>query len=288
MKKSTYRIEDDEETLLRVTELNEAGLVIKLSEKVRNVMGVTLNEYNVDNLLTKTSRYEDDILLNVVENTYNDQGDITEQKLLIGEEVYETISTKYRKDGHTRITVQDGEEKEKMVYTGDDKNFRIEFWEARELVQTQVGEEDSRENSLTVTTMDSDQEVTGRKIEKYDKQGWVILEQMLSASDHLLSESTHEFDGELLLKTKSKDFLHPEENYILTHFYDENAILLKTETRELDGKLLGFHTFDYDEYGRCIDEVELSRRSSDSTLDAYYNTEALLNVHLIHRYEEKV
>lgn len=286
MKKSTYLLEDDEETLLRVTELNEAGLVIKLAEKVINVTGVTFNEYNSDNLLTKTSRYEDDILLNVVENTYNAQGDITEQKLLIGEEVYETISTKYRKDGHTRIRVQDGEETGKMVYTGDDKNFRIEFWEAGELVQTQIGEEDSRENSLTVTTMDSDQEVTGRKIEKYDKRGWVILDQMFSASDHLLSESTYEFDGALLLKTKSKDFLYPEENYILTHFYDDNAILLKTETRELDGKLLGFHTFGYDEYGRCIDEVELSRRSSNSTLDVYDNTEALSNIHLIHRYEE--
>lgn len=286
MKKLTYHVEDDEETLLRVTELTEAGFVLKLSEKVRNVMGVTLNEYNADNLLIKTSRYENDILLNVVENTYNDQGDITEQQLLIGEEVYETISTRYCKDGHTRITVQDGEETERMVYTGDDKNYRIEFWEEGELVQTQVGEEDPRENSLMVTTMDNDQEVTGRRVEKYDKQGWVILEQMLSASDHLLSESTHEFDGQLLIKTKSKDFLHPEENYILTHFYDENAILLKTETRELDGKLLGFHTFGYDEYGRCIDEVELLRRSSDIPFSEHKFSEPPLNIHLIHRYEE--
>lgn len=285
MKKSTYLLEDSEETLLRVTDLNEAGLVIKLSEKVRNTTGVTLNEYNADNLLTKTSRYEDDILLNVVENTYNAQGDIIEQKLLIGEEVYETISTRYRPDGYTRITVQDGEETERIVFTGDDKNYRIDCWEAGELIQIQVGEEDSRENCLTVTFLDRDQEVTGRESREYDKWGRVILEQMFSASDHLLSEIANEFDGDLLLKTKSKDFLHPGENYIFTYFYDEDGMLLKTETRELDGKLLAFHTFGYDEYGRCIEEVELARSSTNSTLNVYENTAALSNIHLIHRYE---
>jgi len=283
MKKYTYRLDGEDEILVAEEHFNAQGQTILEREIEKRKTITDIHEFNSANLLIRTSNYENDLLLDVAEFDYNEQGEVIEQRLIIQEELYERIVTRFNATGFTRTTYQEGEEIEKVIHAGDKRTYKSHYYSYGELDQYQVATYNSRERELTVLYYSAQDELLTTLVESFDRQDRTIARTQTNADGQLISEEAFEYGGNLLVQSKTQDFWETHNSELVLFEHDGAGRIIHTEVRNLEGKLRDFHKLSYNEKGWCIEEVIVKGGDFDVVSGANSLPQ---NIHMVHRYED--
>jgi antitoxin component YwqK of YwqJK toxin-antitoxin module len=288
IKKSVYKVLDEDQYLVTEEFINENKQVTKKRLFEGNSIHETLTTYNSDKKILSETDFEKGIELNRLTFKYDEKGRILEQKTFMSGELYQRISTVYAESGFTKTTFLDEEETEKEVKSFEGKNYRIHYYENGELDQYQLCEFDETGLNSVLKAFDSDNNLIAEDFESFNESGKVIGSKDLDGKGNLIREVQYKLDGDLYVEELVKDFSSGDTNYsnnvvIRSIDYDEKGNQTKIEVKSPDGNLLGFQLMEYDDNDRVIVDKGLALGSFNAIYGTHKND---LSFHFVFRYEK--
>lgn len=283
LRKKSYRIEFEEEFLHSEELVDDNNRVIYFKFYEHSSEKEVLTEYDADGKLKKETNRENGVELDRSEYEYDIQGRIVSQKLIISDELFEEVKSIYTQTGFERLTIQDGEETEKLVKIEEGKNFENLFYFENELTERQEYKFNHSENSSILEAFDSEGALLGRTESWYDVDGELIKEKEFSELGGLMKEVTYVTKDGMLVEEVEKDFTYGDQVQVFTHEYDAKKNLIRSECRTPEGNLLEFHLRGYNSENRIIEEKGFSTGSFNAIYGTQVNGK---DFHFIHRYEK--
>lgn len=255
MKRTTYRIDDDNETLISEEEYNSAGDVIYIKDYQSKPVLEKHFSYGVSGKLESEVETCAGTELDREEITYDKKGVAIEQKHFIGGLLYERTLFIEKGNGFERINYQDGAETEKVirVKSGTD-DYEDCFYENGLFIEKQTYCFDQANHTATLFVYDADGNIVLTRTEQFDDKKRLIEVKEYNENSNLVKEVISTYEGDLLIEEIHRQFLETPYCHHLTFTYDNNKNLLKKEARSSAGNLLSFNYYEYDPNNRLISE----------------------------------
>ncbi|MCD6067092.1 MAG: hypothetical protein K0S33_1918 [Bacteroidetes bacterium] len=259
MKRYTYKITDGEQELLCEEDIGEQGHIVFCRDYGTDPATDRTSIYDEQGNLVEEVETSDGEEMSRIQYGYNEKGVVTEKCLFIGGEVYERRTTEYTEDGYIRTTFQEGEEVEKLVCKIKDFDSSSAFYQNSKLVETHLSRLDQEAGTLTTEIRDEKDELIKKEIEYFDKDN-PLKKEIYNGKEELSEIYVWEYENSLPVK---ETFSYPHvgrssTEHVITWEYDSKANCVRKEIRELSGRLLEFHLWNYDELGRVIEESGVS------------------------------
>jgi YD repeat-containing protein len=282
MKRSTYSIHKDFETLINEEVYDANGNCILTRNLGSKPISENHMEYNADNLLIVDRELSGGVEVNRTEFELNDNGVINRRTLYFGDSIYEDIVWTKTENGRTMITTHDGEITEKSEENELTNTLIYEFYEAGELIQVQTITRDLEALKKTTVINDLVKNVEHKSIQHLNDKKAVILHEEFGKDGELLRSVANTFHDDLIETETYSEFQYNDPPQITTYTYDSNDNLIKTEVNTPTGTLLSFRTKKYDDQNRVIEEAG-SSLSSGGGLGSGGGDNSF---HFVIRYEE--
>ncbi|OEK04242.1 hypothetical protein [Roseivirga misakiensis] len=283
LKRITHRIETEEE-IRHSEELRDSFsrvLYLKLLEG--DLEKEVFTVYDDKGKIKVETIKENGIESSKTEYEYDNEERIVSQRLVIANELYEEIQTTYQDKGLVQITIQNGEEVEKLLQTKNGKDFTNLFYFQNELIERQEYIFNLFDNTSIQKDWDEKGHLIYRTETKYDEKGDILTEKIFNDKNNLMKEVKFELNNDLLVKEVHRDFINRDMALIYSHKYDSHRNLVHSECRDPEGNLLEFHNKEYDSYNRVVEEKGFSTGSFNAIYGTQVNGK---DFHFIHRYEK--
>ncbi|WP_271766908.1 hypothetical protein [Aquimarina algiphila] len=282
MKKLTYKVIEDEQTLVYEELYNSKNEVIYYKDYQANPHAEKKITFNDLGLLVEEIDLSDGNELNRLELIYDKNGRNTERNFFFGTDLYEKVITEYSESGHVKTTYQDGEEVNRLVTETKGKNYVSKFYQNEKLIESQFSEYDTVNKCNEIKIYDGDNNLIAIRKETYNHADEVVNIEDVNENGNLLSEHTYEIEKGLTLKEVHRDFRAGESEYNISREYDFNKNLIKMEVRAANNHLIEFYLSTYDDKNRLAEEKGVSNGSFNAIYGSYTNGE---EYHFIHKYE---
>ena len=285
IKKLIYSVSEESESLISEEFIDDNNLVVKKRIFDNGSVHETITVYDTNKKISSETDLENGVELNKLEFDYDSKSRITEERLLMSGELYQTKTTVYDESGFVKTTLIEEEETEKEVKVFEGKNYKIHYYENGELDQYQICEfEESGLNSVLKAYDDHDN-LIAEDFETFNESGRLIASKELDGKGNLIREVLYELEGELYVAETVKDFSTGDANNLVNRqiAYDANGNQTKIDVKTPDGKLLGFQMFEYNEKNRVILEKGLSLGSFNAIYGISVNDNSF---HFVYKYEE--
>lgn len=281
--RKSYSIDEDNRTLILEEFYDENGNVIQSIDYHENPEIIRNYKYNDKGFIVDQNEIQGGIENSSQQFEHDEDGDVIDEKLFIGGNLYEHTVISKSDSGYVRTMIQDNEEVERLEVKEDGKNWTNEFYNFNELSQVHeyTYNEKDRSGTTKIKFLDDGSVITNTQ--KYDDNDDVIFEEEYNEKDVLLKSIQIEIENGLIIKEVVRDFTEGEDYYEILYAYDEKENIINFEVRSSTGGLLSFHKRKFDNQNRLIEESGFANGYFSGITGIHKNHDRF---HIIHEYSE--
>ena len=271
LKTSIYEVTDTDKIHLSDEWIDGNGNLVRTLNYTDGDITETRCSYNETGLLISERNYCEDQELDETRYGYDGNENVVLQEYFIAGELYERTFNNHS-DGRLEIVMeQDGEEVQRSIRIEDGENHVSEFFENGTQIEKQVYTYNPENRSGEKLVYGEDKNMVLKELIVFDQNDNTIEFKQLNAEGFLLEYEKHIYDGKLLKQSVFKKYVgESAEEHKVSCTYNQRGDITREEVTTLEGNLLGFTQFQYDDEHRLIEEMEFYH----STYNAIYGTYA--------------
>jgi len=131
--KYTFKVEEEEETLIAERYYNNQELVIYYKDLEADPPFEKIYDYDEENRLIEEVEISEG--QEVIRDVFEYRPNVTIHYLFISGELFEIKIKKEQENGHVEATFQEGVEVNRKEFVGDEFNFEVRFFEEQEMIE---------------------------------------------------------------------------------------------------------------------------------------------------------
>lgn len=248
MKRSTYRIQEDQKKLVYVESYDKLNRIAESIDYTAIPNQKRTFEYDENDMVIKEFEYYNNIIARRLEFSYNEKKELILSKVYLENDtnVFEQTIIKRIERDHIEIIEQEQKEISRKEKKYNGKNYIIKYFDDEELseVQNYIYSEEKKEGLMEI--YNEHQSLIAVRVYRYNEQEKLIEFKETDDQGNLFTQDTYEYHNNQLIRTISKNYSGNTEELVFRNTYDENNNLIKKEKRTLLGDILEFTNYYYE------------------------------------------
>jgi len=242
---------DDQEILIQEKFFDDQNNLIRIVDYSMRPHEEKKFTYDDKNQVVLEEVYIEGRMSDSHEFDYDSEGKIIERRHTINGELYEKTTVEYADGIEKRISLQDGEESQRVEVESDGDVKTIRVFNYGELVQMNTVITEG--NKITTKSEMPGMDQTYTEVEILNENGDVIERSEFVGDNQKISTFRQEFDGKNRTKTSFENLNQPHTDYHETYTYDEKGNQTGYEKTDASGRLIGFEKVRYNELNKIIE-----------------------------------